>query len=363
MAATAAAALVAVATVVSPATQLYTVATPAVRPATMVGTQVPVAPMHTGRFAASQPSTALMAEAQPGAELMQMQHSTTSPTMAGGWAAIGAGMALIGVAVAHVFGRGVKAPTPMYSVSAIEEPTMALMATSGFKAPPADLTLHVYDHCPYCTRVELFLGWNGIKYNRVLYGYGDMEGPKKLTGKKQLPVLQGSGVYNPPNMVGLPESMDIIAWCAQEYGCVLPVATGRSDIAAWQKTAKAPIAALSRPRMIKMPYPDFALEADLEYALNKWAKKTGFVTEEALAQTPELIAEMEKLLWDLEPLLKGNESANPWGLGMDDILLLPDLRRLTCVYGLKWPPKVKNYVDNALNFPAMQCVSYEKWSF
>ena len=50
----------------------------------------------------------------------------------------------------------------MYSVSALEEPKLALMATSayktgGFTAPPADLTLHVYDHCPYCTRVELFL--------------------------------------------------------------------------------------------------------------------------------------------------------------------------------------------------------------
>ena len=57
MAATAAAALVALATVSSPATQLYTVTSPAVRPATMVRTQVPVAPTYAGRFAASQPST------------------------------------------------------------------------------------------------------------------------------------------------------------------------------------------------------------------------------------------------------------------------------------------------------------------
>jgi len=36
--------------------------------------------------------------------------------------------------------------------------------------------------------------WNSIKYNRVVYGYGDKEGPTKLIGKKQLPVLTGVSV-------------------------------------------------------------------------------------------------------------------------------------------------------------------------
>ena len=53
------------------------------------------------------------------------------------------------------------------------------------------LTLHVYDHCPFCIRVDLFLGWNSIKYDRVIYGYGDVEGPVRMHphAKKQLPVL------------------------------------------------------------------------------------------------------------------------------------------------------------------------------
>ena len=43
------------------------------------------------------------------------------------------------------------------------------------------------------------LGWKGIKYNRVVYGYGDALGSDKaltykgarvLTGQKQLPVLE-----------------------------------------------------------------------------------------------------------------------------------------------------------------------------
>lgn len=33
--------------------------------------------------------------------------------------------------------------------------------------------LHVYDHCPYCMRVELVLGLHGIQYERVVYNYGE----------------------------------------------------------------------------------------------------------------------------------------------------------------------------------------------
>ena len=33
-------------------------------------------------------------------------------------------------------------------------------------------TLHCYDHCPYCVRVRLTLGWKGIPYETKVYGYG-----------------------------------------------------------------------------------------------------------------------------------------------------------------------------------------------
>ena len=37
------------------------------------------------------------------------------------------------------------------------------------------LTLHMYDHCPYCVRVQLALGWKGIPHEIKLYGYGANE--------------------------------------------------------------------------------------------------------------------------------------------------------------------------------------------
>ena len=46
------------------------------------------------------------------------------------------------------------------------------------------VVLHLYDHCPFCIRVDLALGWANVNYQRKLYGYGDIEGPKALTGEK-----------------------------------------------------------------------------------------------------------------------------------------------------------------------------------
>ena len=42
-------------------------------------------------------------------------------------------------------------------------------------APPEEypeLTLHCYDHCPFCVRVYLALGWKRIPYETKVYGYG-----------------------------------------------------------------------------------------------------------------------------------------------------------------------------------------------
>eukprot|EP00667_Euglena_gracilis_P009405 EG_transcript_9558 len=240
--------------------------------------------------------------------------------------------------------------------------TPASSTSASFKkAPPANLTMHVYDHCPYCIRVELFLGWNGVKYNRVVYGYGDLEGPKALIGKKQLPILTGDGAPYPSGMRGLPESMDMINWLSKDFGLSVAPASGRKDYSDWQKKAKNTIAGLMRPRLLTVPFRDFKTKQDVDYATAKWAKK-GFSVEQSWANTPQLLAEMERLLWELEPMLKGDASLNAGGLSMDDIFLLPDLRRLTVVRDLKWPSRVRRYVDKALDYPAMQCVPYTPWA-
>eukprot|EP00415_Alexandrium_ostenfeldii_P004930 UN4930 len=47
-------------------------------------------------------------------------------------------------------------------------------------------------------------------------------------------------------------------------------------------------------------------------------------------------------------MIRGADSLNAWGWGMDDVILLPDLRRLTCVKGVVFPEKVASYMDASL---------------
>ena len=57
------------------------------------------------------------------------------------------------------------------------------------------------------------------------------------------------------------------------------------------------------------------------------------------------------ILVELEGLLRGGgegggaPTLNAWGFTMDDLLLLPLLRNLTCCKAIEWPPTARAYVE------------------
>ena len=69
------------------------------------------------------------------------------------------------------------------------------------------------DHCPFCIRVELVLGWKKLNYERKVHGYGDFspEGASGVhpQGKKICPVLEIIDEKTNEKKVSC-ESMDII---------------------------------------------------------------------------------------------------------------------------------------------------------
>jgi len=228
------------------------------------------------------------------------------------------------------------------------------------------LKLHLYDHCPFCVRAELVLGWLGLKCERILYNYGEgadpgkcdgngyepSSGPVKLTGFKMLPVLEGDVVPTTGNMVGMPESLEICSFLiasAQGDESIAP-ATGRGDLDAWLKRFAPVNGQLIKPRIIKMPVKDWSDPRDAAYSKWKYTSKQGFDYAAAEAATPSLLRDMATLLQELEPLLRGTTAdgcpcINVWGLSIDDVLVLPLLRNLTCVAGLEWPTLARKYVE------------------
>eukprot|EP01047_Picozoa_sp_COSAG01_P090172 COSAG01_NODE_22081_length_872_cov_2.116429_2_plen_118_part_00 len=99
-----------------------------------------------------------------------------------------------------------------------------------------------------------------------------------------------------------------------------------------------------------MPIPDFADPRDIEYT--RWTHvRQGFDYSAAEAATPQLLAELHPLLDELAGMLRGRDAGrgdmptlNSWGVSIDDALVLPILRSLTCVRGIAWPPLVHEYV-------------------
>lgn len=231
----------------------------------------------------------------------------------------------------------------------------------------AALKLHVYDHCMFCSRTRLVMGWLRIPYEQVTYGFGEgaseemcasghghrpWGGPVPLTGKKMLPVLEGAGVPAPPGMRGLPESLEICSYAvaiSRGERRVSP-ATGRGDVAAWFKRCREVGVQLHRPRIVQMPVKDFADPRDVACFAYHVKMPDGFDYEAVEASTPELLGQMGAVLRDLEPLLRGTTEEgipclNAWGFGMDDVSILCYMRNLTCVKGLAWPARVRDYVE------------------
>ena len=229
--------------------------------------------------------------------------------------------------------------------------TRTMLTVAARRTFTAIKTLHVYDHCPYCIRVDLYLGFNNVSYKRKEYGYGDLSGPTSLTGKKLLPVLE----YEKDGTTHcMTESLDIIEFLTKQFRIPAPLPrTNRKSLVEWEAKHKPNVNDLTRPRLVSGQIPaeliDFATQKDRDYAISKY-EKSGFSYEAARDRESAALEECAKSLQRFEEkFLIGNGKSLHGGdlYGMDDIIYLPDLRKLTIVKGLVWPKKVRRYVETA----------------
>ena len=245
--------------------------------------------------------------------------------------------------------------------------TLFFGSSYGFSAvvAPKDLILHAYEHCHFTTRTRLVLGWAGVPFNLKWYGYGDGADPGKcegfgynpvdggtipLMGKKMCPVLTGTQVPTLEGKLGLGESMEICSYGISIGNKVVAPATGRSDVSKWLDDCGSTRKALERVRLIRMPISDFADQRDIDYT--KWTHtRMGFDYDQAERDTDKLLADMKVYFDQLSGLLRGEDqesgmpTLNAWGVSIDDAMVLPIIRSLTCVRGIKMPTKIKKYVE------------------
>lgn len=175
--------------------------------------------------------------------------------------------------------------------------------------------LHCKDKCPDCIRVELALAFLGVPYTKKLYSGDD---------KRPLPLLEHSGtkVTN--------WRIIILTLDSHTSHRSIPLETERPDLDKWLRGSLDTRQNISR---LKLCLDDAG-----------W----GFNYRKTKAKPEVMIEVMNNWLEKFaNELLYDTYSVNEFGFGLDDILVIPELREMTCVKGLVWPDKLRKYLENA----------------
>jgi glutaredoxin 2 len=197
----------------------------------------------------------------------------------------------------------------------------------------------MFEHCSLCFRVRMTAALKSLHLQQTIVLDDDSDTMISLVGKRVIPILVKD--------CGQPmlESMDMVAYvdCIGES-----VLTGpeRSEIAAWADSVVSKTAPLTMPRYPLLGLPEFATVAALDhYNLRKRKTLGDFV--ELRANTRHHIKALMPELEALDRLIESPTAVNG-KLSLDDVRVLPLLRSVAIVKGLRFPHKVRDYFESMM---------------
>lgn len=203
------------------------------------------------------------------------------------------------------------------------------------------MRLYVFDHCPFCVRVLLAFG---LKQEAVTIEYlleDDVETPTRMIGQQMVPILEyEAGKY-------MPESLDIVNYLNHQGEAFLtePQVEG---IATWVNDHFSLINHYVMPRFAKMPFPEFSTDNARNVYIKRHEERVGHTFDELMASSDEYRVKVEWALSQLEKMIDLERVQNH-RYSLDDILLFPLLRALTCVKDLNMPLNVLYYTKTLAN--------------
>mmetsp|Transcript_1802 Transcript_1802/g.4312 ORF Transcript_1802/g.4312 Transcript_1802/m.4312 type:complete len:332 (+) Transcript_1802:247-1242(+) len=227
-------------------------------------------------------------------------------------------------------------------------------------------TIYNYDHCPFCVRVRLALGFKNMKHKLVFMANDDVHTPSALVGKKIAPIMSFPSDDEDDEDLVMMESMDIIEFIEnnERFGPtnVLRPASGRTDLKEWQKSVKLLLRTLQRPRYVATgllpefqqidsrhafianhPLPPFDKP---EWREMEFSEKLSIYAE-AMANDPTcMIEELNAKLVALDDIVFCDMYCTEGGLSLDDIDLWARLRSISIIADVEWPEGLRRYMDN-----------------
>jgi glutaredoxin 2 len=201
------------------------------------------------------------------------------------------------------------------------------------------MQLYIFEHCSLCFRVRMTAALKRVHLQETCVLDDDTDTMVGLVGKRQIPILvkdDGEAML---------ESMDMVKFID---GLGTPILSGpeRSEIGAWEEQVVPKTTPLTWPRYPLLPLPEFGTVAALDhYNLRKRKVMGDFV--ELRANTRRFINELMPDLELLDRLIESPQAVNGT-LSMDDVRVLPLLRSMAVVKGLRLPRKVGEYFETMM---------------
>ena len=200
------------------------------------------------------------------------------------------------------------------------------------------MKLYVYDHCPFCVRARMIFGLKNLPVELVVLANDDEATPIGLVGKKVVPILVKE------DGTAMPESLDIVHYVDEYFGEKILSEHVRPEIETWLKEVGSYYGHLTTARFTKIGLAEFETQRAVDYFTKK---KTEFIGDfaENIAKTETYLARLKGDLEKLAGLIQ-SESALNGQLSLEDIIVFPVLRNLTCVKDIEFPPAVLAYITN-----------------
>jgi glutaredoxin 2 len=141
------------------------------------------------------------------------------------------------------------------------------------------------------------------------------------------------------------ESMDMVRYIDQLAGPVL-IGPERPDIEVWETRVMPKAARLTQPRYPLLGLPEFGSAAALDHYHLRKRRALGDLVE-LRANTRAYIAELMPDLEQLDRMVETPLAINGL-LSLDDVRVLPVLRSLAVVKGLRFPHRLRDYFESMM---------------
>ena len=202
------------------------------------------------------------------------------------------------------------------------------------------MTLYIYDHCPYCVKARMILGYKNIDFKLVTLLNDDEKTPIKLIGQKMVPILSIDETTH------LPESLDIVSYINSKHDQNIFLDEEQKldePLSAWLTESRSYVYLLAMPRWIRADLLEFKTDSSIKYFTHKKENYIGPFNEH-MKNSKDLIKSANEHLLKLEDLLTEGSDFYFNSPSLNDIHLYPTLRSLTVTKGMAYPKKVLSYM-------------------